>query len=118
MPPRRHSADLRGRRQDLGSAVRDMAAGLGIGPTARGICSWGVRARASGSHKLRRSAHVRLLSRLKCEIVTYEKDVDGPIIASWSWRLAPRLWLLRKFVQIVRGNDSHTRHSNASGLSL
>jgi len=31
MPPRRHSADLRGRRQDLGIAVRDMAAGLGIG---------------------------------------------------------------------------------------
>ena len=30
MPPRRHSADLRGRRQDLGIGVRDMAAGLGI----------------------------------------------------------------------------------------
>ena len=31
MPPHRHSADLRGRRQDLGISVRDMAAGLGIG---------------------------------------------------------------------------------------
>ena len=31
MPPRRHSADLRGRRYDLGIPVRDMAAGLGIG---------------------------------------------------------------------------------------
>jgi hypothetical protein len=31
MSPRRHSADLRGRRHDLGIAVRDMAAGLGIG---------------------------------------------------------------------------------------
>jgi hypothetical protein len=31
MPSRRHSADLRGRRQDLGIDVRDMAAGLGIG---------------------------------------------------------------------------------------
>jgi len=31
MPSRRHSADLRGRRQDLGFGVRDMAAGLGIG---------------------------------------------------------------------------------------
>jgi hypothetical protein len=31
MPPRRHSADLRGRRYDLGIGVRDMAAGLGIG---------------------------------------------------------------------------------------
>jgi hypothetical protein len=31
MPPRRHSADLRGRRHDLGIGVRDMAAGLGIG---------------------------------------------------------------------------------------
>jgi hypothetical protein len=31
MPPRRHSADLRGRRHDLGIAVQDMAAGLGIG---------------------------------------------------------------------------------------
>ena len=30
MPPRRHSADLRGRRHDLGIGVRDMAAGLGI----------------------------------------------------------------------------------------
>ena len=30
MSPRRHSADLRGRRQDLGIGVRDMAAGLGI----------------------------------------------------------------------------------------
>jgi hypothetical protein len=30
MPSRRHSADLRGRRQDLGIGVRDMAAGLGI----------------------------------------------------------------------------------------
>jgi hypothetical protein len=30
MPPRRHSADLRGRRYDLGIGVRDMAAGLGI----------------------------------------------------------------------------------------
>ena len=30
MSPRRHSADLR-RRYDLGSGVRDMAAGLGIG---------------------------------------------------------------------------------------
>jgi hypothetical protein len=30
MPSRRHSADLRGRRQDLGIGVRDMA-GLGIG---------------------------------------------------------------------------------------
>jgi hypothetical protein len=27
MPSRRHSADLRGRRQDLGIGVRDMAAG-------------------------------------------------------------------------------------------
>jgi len=31
MPSRRHSADLRGRRHDLGFGVRDMAAGLGIG---------------------------------------------------------------------------------------
>ena len=31
MPSRRHSADLRGRRQDLGIGVRDMAAGLGVG---------------------------------------------------------------------------------------
>jgi len=31
MSPRRHSADLRGRRQDLGIGVRDMAAGLGVG---------------------------------------------------------------------------------------
>jgi hypothetical protein len=31
MPLRRRSADLRGRRHDLGIAVRDMAAGLGIG---------------------------------------------------------------------------------------
>jgi hypothetical protein len=31
MPSRRHSADLRGRRQDLGIGVRDMATGLGIG---------------------------------------------------------------------------------------
>ena len=31
MSPRRHSADLRGRRYDLGIGVRDMAAGLGIG---------------------------------------------------------------------------------------
>ena len=31
MPPRRHSADLRSRRYDLGIGVRDMAAGLGIG---------------------------------------------------------------------------------------
>jgi hypothetical protein len=31
MPPHRHSADLRGRRQDLGIRLRDMAAGLGIG---------------------------------------------------------------------------------------
>ena len=31
MPARRHSADLRGRRQDLGISVRDMAAGLGLG---------------------------------------------------------------------------------------
>ena len=31
MPSRRHSADLRGRRQDLGIGIRDMAAGLGIG---------------------------------------------------------------------------------------
>jgi hypothetical protein len=31
MPSRRHSVDLRGRRQDLGIGVRDMAAGLGIG---------------------------------------------------------------------------------------
>jgi hypothetical protein len=31
MPPRRHSADLRGRRQDLGIGIRDMAAGLGVG---------------------------------------------------------------------------------------
>jgi hypothetical protein len=31
MPPHRHSADLRGRRQDLDIALRDMAAGLGIG---------------------------------------------------------------------------------------
>jgi hypothetical protein len=31
MPPRRHSADLRGRRYDLRIGVRDMAAGLGIG---------------------------------------------------------------------------------------
>jgi len=30
-PPRRHSADLRGRRHDLRIAIRDMAAGLGIG---------------------------------------------------------------------------------------
>jgi hypothetical protein len=30
MPSRRHSADLRGRRLDLGIGVRDMAAGLGI----------------------------------------------------------------------------------------
>jgi hypothetical protein len=30
MPARRHSADLRGRRFDLGIGVRDMAAGLGI----------------------------------------------------------------------------------------
>jgi hypothetical protein len=30
MPSRRHSPDLRGRRQDLGIGVRDMAAGLGI----------------------------------------------------------------------------------------
>jgi hypothetical protein len=31
MSPRRHSADLRGRRHDLGIGVRDMAAGLGVG---------------------------------------------------------------------------------------
>jgi hypothetical protein len=31
MPPRRHSADPRGRRRDLGIGVRDMAAGLGVG---------------------------------------------------------------------------------------
>ena len=31
MPSRRHSADLRGRRQDLGIGVRDMASGLGVG---------------------------------------------------------------------------------------
>ena len=31
MPPSRHSANLRGRRHDLGIGVRDMAAGLGIG---------------------------------------------------------------------------------------
>jgi hypothetical protein len=31
MPLHRHSADLRGRREDLGIALRDMAAGLGIG---------------------------------------------------------------------------------------
>jgi hypothetical protein len=31
MPPRRHSADLRGRRQDLDIGIRDMAAGLGVG---------------------------------------------------------------------------------------
>ena len=31
MPSRRHSADLRGRRQDLGIGARDMATGLGIG---------------------------------------------------------------------------------------
>ena len=31
MSPRRHSADLRSRRHDLGIGVRDMAAGLGIG---------------------------------------------------------------------------------------
>jgi hypothetical protein len=31
MSRRRHSADLRGRRYDLGIGVRDMAAGLGIG---------------------------------------------------------------------------------------
>jgi hypothetical protein len=31
MPPRRHSADLRGRREDLRIRLRDMAAGLGIG---------------------------------------------------------------------------------------
>jgi hypothetical protein len=31
MPPRRHSADLRGGRYDLAIGVRDMAAGLGIG---------------------------------------------------------------------------------------
>jgi hypothetical protein len=30
MPPHRHSADLRGRRQDLGIRLRDMAAGLGM----------------------------------------------------------------------------------------
>jgi hypothetical protein len=35
MPSRRHSADLRGRRQELGIGVRDMAAGLGID---RGRC--------------------------------------------------------------------------------
>ena len=31
MSPRRHSADLRGRRHDLGIGVRDMAVGLGMG---------------------------------------------------------------------------------------
>jgi hypothetical protein len=31
MPSRRHSADLRGRREDLGIRLRDMATGLGIG---------------------------------------------------------------------------------------
>jgi hypothetical protein len=31
MSPRRHLADLRGRRQDLGIGVRDMASGLGVG---------------------------------------------------------------------------------------
>jgi hypothetical protein len=31
MPLHRHSADLRGRRQNLGIGIRDMAAGLGIG---------------------------------------------------------------------------------------
>jgi hypothetical protein len=31
MPPRRQSADLRGRRQDLGIGVRDMGAGLEVG---------------------------------------------------------------------------------------
>ena len=30
MSPRRHSADLRGRRHDLGIGVRDMAVGLGV----------------------------------------------------------------------------------------
>jgi hypothetical protein len=30
MPPRRRSADLRSRREDLGIRLRDMAAGLGI----------------------------------------------------------------------------------------
>ena len=31
MPLHRHSADLRGRREDPGIGARDMAAGLGIG---------------------------------------------------------------------------------------
>ena len=31
MSPRRHLANLRGRRQDLGIGVRDMASGLGVG---------------------------------------------------------------------------------------
>jgi hypothetical protein len=31
MPLHRHSADLRGQREDLGFGARDMAAGLGIG---------------------------------------------------------------------------------------
>jgi hypothetical protein len=31
MPTRRHSTDLRGRRQDLAISLRDMATGLGIG---------------------------------------------------------------------------------------
>jgi hypothetical protein len=31
MPSRRHTANLRDRRQDLGIDIRDMAAGLGIG---------------------------------------------------------------------------------------
>jgi hypothetical protein len=31
MPSRRHSAELKGRREDLGIGVRDMATGLGIG---------------------------------------------------------------------------------------
>ena len=31
MPLHRHSADLRGRRQDLSISIRDMAAGLGLG---------------------------------------------------------------------------------------
>ena len=114
MSPRRHSADLLGRRYDLGIGVRDMAAGLGFGlgrllsieddtgtegdktfyrtwlsriegdRAVSGMCSWGARAQASGSHKLRAALHVWLVARLKNEIATYEKYVDGSTIASWT----------------------------------
>jgi hypothetical protein len=45
-----------------------------------------MRERAGGSHKLRGALYAWLLAAVKCEIVTYEKYADGPIIASWDYR--------------------------------